>query len=83
MAGVREKLDCGGEYKGNAYIDPKLARLPGSLREATDLFANSELARASFGQEVVEFYIHHAQLEQQAFSDAVTDWEKHRYFERI
>jgi glutamine synthetase len=83
MAGVKEGLDCGNEYQGNAYVDTKLARLPGSLRDATDLFEESRLARHAFGEPVVEFYVHHARIEQQAFSDAVTDWEKQRYFERI
>ena len=83
MAGVKEGLDCGKEYAGNAYIDPKLDRLPASLRDATDLFDRSRLARAAFGDAVVEFYVHHARIEQQAFGDAVTDWEKQRYFERI
>jgi glutamine synthetase len=83
MAGLKERLDCGDEYQGNAYVDPKLVRLPGSLRDAADLFAKSNLARAAFGDAVVEFYAHHARLELQSFSDAVTDWEKQRYFERI
>ena len=83
LAGIEENLDCGPAYEGNAYLDPKLARLPSSLRDATDLFENSALAKSAFGAEVVEFYTHHARLEHQAFSDAVTDWEKQRYFERI
>jgi len=83
MAGVNEGLDCGAEYRGNAYVDPELARLPGSLRDATGLFDRSRFARAAFGDDVVDFYVRHARLEQQAFSDAVTDWEKQRYFERI
>ena len=83
MAGVKEKLDCGKEYVGNAYVDPKLARLPGSLADAAALFDNSKLARAAFGDDVVEFYVHHARLEIDAFNNAVTDWEKIRYFERI
>jgi len=83
MAGVKEKLDCGGEYLGNAYIDPKLERLPSSLRQAADLFAASKLARHAFGDAVVDFYVHHARLEVEAFDNAVTDWEKGRYFERI
>ncbi len=82
-AGIAEQLDCGEEYRGNAYVDDRLARLPASLRDAADLFAQSALARAAFGPEVVEFQVHHARLEQQSFSDAVTDWEKQRYFERI
>jgi glutamine synthetase len=83
MAGLEEELDCGEAYIGNAYLDSKLARLPSSLRDATDLFEHSELARRVFGDEVVDFYVRHARLEHQAFSDAVTDWEKQRYFERI
>ena len=83
MAGVREDLDCGPEYVGNAYVDPKLARLPSSLREAADLMDGSPLARSAFGDGVVEFYVHHARLEHQAFNDAVTDWERVRYFEQI
>jgi glutamine synthetase len=83
LAGIDEDLDCGPAYEGNAYLDPKLARLPSSLRDATDLFEQSALAKSAFGPEVVEFYAHHARLEHQAFSDAVTDWEKQRYFERI
>lgn len=83
LAGIEEGLDCGDEYHGNAYVDDSLPRLPHSLRDATDLFEGSKLARAAFGDAVVDFYGHHARLEQQAFGEAVTDWEKQRYFERI
>jgi glutamine synthetase len=83
LAGIEERLDCGAEYRGNAYTDENLARLPSSLGDATALFERSQLARAAFGDAVVEFYVRHARLECQAFSDAVTDWEKMRYFERI
>ena len=83
MAGIKEKLDCGAEYFGNAYVDLKLARLPSTLSEAAKLFHASKLARSVFGEDVVDFYLHHAQLEIEAFNNAVTDWEKARYFERI
>ncbi len=83
LAGIDENLDCGDEYKGNAYIDPALARLPSSLRQAADLMAGSRLARTALGDAVVDFYVHHANLECDAFDNAVTDWEKSRYFERI
>ena len=82
-AGVAEDLDCGDQYLGNAYVDSKLARLPSSLRDAADLFNQSKLARTAFGDAVVDFYVHHARLEIDAFNNAVTDWEKARYFERI
>ena len=83
MAGVEEKLDCGDQYIGNAYVDSRLARLPASLGDAANLFDRSRLARAAFGDEVVDFYVHHARLELDSFNNAVTDWEKQRYFERI
>ena len=83
LAGIDESLDCGEAYQGNAYVDPALRRLPSSLRDSTDLFESSTLARRVFGDAVVDFYVRHARLEYQAFSDAVTDWEKRRYFEQI
>jgi glutamine synthetase len=83
MAGVEEQLDCGESYEGNAYIDASLPALPRTLHEAVDLLAASELARKAFGEAVVEFYVHTARLEVEAFDNAVTDWERQRYFERI
>lgn len=83
VAGIEQNLDCGPVYEGNAYVDPALARLPATLPEATALFAQSSLAREAFGTDVVDFYAHHARLEAEAFNNAVTDWEKVRYFERI
>jgi glutamine synthetase len=64
-------------------VDQSLAKLPSSLREAADLLEGSTLAKSALGEAVVEFYVRHARIEHQAFSDAVTDWERVRYFERI
>jgi len=83
MAGVEEQLDCGEQYEGNAYVDADLPSLPKTLREAADLLDGCRLARRSLGDAVVDFYAHTARLEVRAFDNAVTDWERHRYFERI
>jgi glutamine synthetase len=83
MAGVDERLDCGESYAGNAYLDDDLPALPRTLREAVELLAASELARKMFGDAVVEYYVHTGRLEADAFDNAVTDWERQRYFERI
>jgi glutamine synthetase len=83
MEGIAEQLDCGEIYRGNAYVDDKLPSLPKSLREAADLLEASKLARKTFGEDVVDFYVHTARLEVQAFDNVVTDWERQRYFERI
>lgn len=83
MAGIEEGLDCGHKYEGNAYVDPDLAALPKSLRDAADLLDRSRLARKVLGDAVVDFYVHTARLEVGAFDNVVTDWERIRYFERI
>jgi glutamine synthetase len=83
MAGIDERLDCGADYHGNAYLDTNLRALPGTLNEAARLLDASQFARRALGEAVVDFYVHTARLEVQAFNDAVTDWERARYFERI
>ena len=83
MAGIQEQLDCGEIYEGNAYVDEKLPALPESLREASALLNGSKLARQTLGDAVVDYYAHTARLEQKAWNNSVTDWERQRYFERI
>ncbi len=83
MAGVAEQLDCGPLYEGNAYEDARLPALPHSLSEAADLLDKSKMARRSFGDAVVEFHVHTARMEARSYAQAVTDWERLRYFERI
>jgi len=81
--GLEEGLDCGAVYKGNAYEDMALTQLPPTLNDAADLLEDSELAREAFGPDVVDFYVHTARSEVHAFREAVTDWERSRYFEQI
>jgi glutamine synthetase len=40
-------------------------------------------AKAAFGQQVVDHYAHFFRTEWEAYSSAVSDWERRRYFERI
>jgi glutamine synthetase len=70
-------------YEGNAYLAQDKPRLPSTLREARDLFATSDVARAAFGDEVVDHYVNAADVELAAFESAVTDWERLRGFERL
>jgi glutamine synthetase len=83
LAGIEEDLDCGPAFKGNAYTNTKLTALPHSLDDAAALLDRSKLARHVFGDAVIDFYVHTARCEVQAFNNAVTDWERSRYFERI
>ncbi|MFZ0042936.1 MAG: glutamine synthetase family protein [Solirubrobacteraceae bacterium] len=83
LHGVSEALALEDPYIGNAYLATDKPRLPTTLRDARDLFATSEVARAAFGDEVVDHYVHAADVELAAFEAAVTDWERYRGFERL
>ena len=83
LHGIQHKLKAPKTYEGNAYEDATLAQVPKTLREAIAELERSKVARAAFSERVVEHYVHAARLEQQAFDQAVTDWELIRNFERI
>ncbi len=83
LHGVAKALEPPALYEGNAYEDAALAQVPKTLREALDEFEKSRVAKDAFGPRVVAHYLHHGRLEQQAFDQAVTDWELIRHFERI
>ncbi len=82
LHGVREQLPLEPPLQGNAYTSGR-RRVPSTLAEATDAFEASRVARAAFGDDVVEHYVHAARVEQAAFNAAVTDWERIRGFERL
>ncbi len=81
--GIEHALPCPPPFRGNAYGDPSLPRVPTAIGAAAALFADSAAARAAFGADVVEHYAHAARLEEAAYERAVTSWERERYFERI
>jgi len=83
LHGVDQGLELEPPYQGNAYLAHDKPRLPASLRDARNLFASSPVARAAFGDEVVDHYAHAATVELAAFDSAVTDWERVRGFERL
>jgi glutamine synthetase len=79
-------LDAGVELEppttGSAY-DGAHPHVPHTMRSARDLFAASDVARAAFGDDVVDHYVHRADIELAAFESSVTDWERIRGFERL
>jgi glutamine synthetase len=83
LHGIQGKLKPPKLYEGNAYDDSTLPQVPKTLREAIAELERSKVARSAFGERVIEHYLHAARLEQQAFDQAVTDWELIRNFERI
>jgi glutamine synthetase len=82
LYGIDHELPLEPPYEGNAYLSDK-PRVPSSLSEASELFGASPVAREAFGDEVVEHYLNNARVELDAFSRAVTDWERFRGFERL
>jgi glutamine synthetase len=82
LYGIENELELEPIFEGNAY-GSDAPRVPSTLRDAAELFANSEVARSAFGQDVVEHYLNNAKIEQQAFDAAITDWERVRGFERL
>jgi glutamine synthetase len=82
LHGIDEGLELGPQLVGNAY-DSDLPKVPQTLRAAREAFSTSTVARACFGDEVVDHYTRMAEVELTAFDAAVTDWELRRSFERM
>ena len=82
LHGIEHELPLEPAFAGNAY-DSDSPRVPTTLREALELWEDSEIARAAFGDEVVAHYANMARVELTAFDAAVTDWERIRGFERL
>jgi len=83
LDGIARQIEPPDAYQGDVYQADAIARVPGTLREATERFAASDFTRETLGEPVVEHYAHFFRTEQAAFNRAVTDWERRRYFERI
>jgi len=82
LHGIDQGMELPEPCAGNAYAGGA-PRLPTTLAEAAELFAESAIAREAFGDQVVEHYLNNARVELAAFNSAVTDWEKVRGFERL
>ncbi|MEU5536336.1 glutamine synthetase family protein [Streptomyces sp. NPDC020362] len=82
LHGIEQKLELPEPCPGNAYT-ADFEHVPTTLREAAELWENSPIAKAAFGDEVVAHYRNMARVELEAFDAAVTDWELRRSFERL
>jgi glutamine synthetase len=82
LHGIDNELELEPAFAGNAYIDDG-PKVPHALRDALELWENSDLAQHCFGADVASHYANYARVELAAFDAAVTDWELRRCFERI
>ncbi|MFF0435885.1 glutamine synthetase family protein [Streptomyces sp. NPDC004327] len=82
LHGIEQRLELPAACTGNAYSGD-YEHVPTTLREAAELWENSQIAKAAFGPEVVAHYRNMARVELDAYDAAVTDWELRRSFERM
>lgn len=85
LSGIEKDLKAPDPVTGNAYeqdADASL-RLPNTLAKATEIFAQSELAKEYFGEEFVRHFVQTREWEIHKYATAVTDWEVARYLEHI
>jgi glutamine synthetase len=81
LDGIGRGLELPAPLEGNAY-ESDAERFPHSLREAVAALESGTIARAAFGDEVVDHYLNYGHTEQALFDKVVTCYERERFFER-
>jgi glutamine synthetase len=82
LDGVVNHIEPPPAFEGDVYAAAaELPHMPHSLNESIAALAESAFARDTFGEDVVNHYLHFFRTEQRKFDAAVTDWERRRYFE--
>jgi glutamine synthetase len=81
LYGIDQELELPAPLEGNAY-ESDAERFPSTLREAIAALEAGGMARAAFGDEVVDHYLNYGRTEQRLFDEVVTCWERERLFER-
>jgi glutamine synthetase len=81
LDGIERGLELPPPLEGNAY-ESDAERFPHSLRQAIAALEDGALARAVFGDDVVEHYLNYARTEQRLFDKVVTCYERERMYER-
>jgi glutamine synthetase len=81
LHGIELGLEAPPPLEGNAY-ESEAERFPSTLRDAIDALERSSMARAAFGDEVVDHYLNYGRVEQRLFDQVVTCYERERLFER-
>jgi glutamine synthetase len=81
LHGIEQGLELGPALEGNAYTSDA-ERFPSTLRDALAALEGGTVARAAFGDDVVDHYLNYGHTEQQLFDRVVTCYERERFFER-
>jgi glutamine synthetase len=84
LAGIEKKMKLTAKpIHGTNQGAEDIPRAPRTLIETTRIFRQSQLARDWFGDDFVDHFAATREWEWRQWLDAVTDWEKKRYFEII
>lgn len=85
LYGIEHKIEPNEPVEGNAYemSSEKIPLLPNSLGKSIKRIGESETARDIFGSDLITALVELSEWEEKQFRTAVTDWEKHRYFEMV
>ena len=83
LDGIQNQIEPPPIFKGDVYSTVSLPHVARTLRDAIDAFERSQFVRQAFGDFVVDHYLQFYKTEQMLFDNAVTDWERSRYFEQI
>jgi glutamine synthetase len=81
LHGIEQRLEAPPALEGNAY-ESDAKRFPSTLRDAIGALEQGSIARAAFGDEVVDHYLNYGRVEQRLFDQVVTGYERERLFER-
>jgi glutamine synthetase len=81
LDGIEHHIEPPPAFDGDVYAATELPQVPHTLHESIGTLAQSAWARETFGEDVVDHYLHFFRTEQRKFDAAVTDWERRRYFE--
>lgn len=81
LHGIEQGLEPPPAFEGNAY-ESDVERFPSTMHEAIAALESGTVARAAFGDLVVDHYLHYARTEQRLFDEVVTGYERERLFER-
>ncbi len=82
LTGIEQQIEPPPLFTGDVYEAAELPQVPRSLPEAIAALEQSTWARQALGAAVVDHYLHFFRTEQRKFDEAVTSWERARYFER-
>jgi glutamine synthetase len=82
LYGIEHGIEPPKEFVGNGYAANDQPRVPRALWESIIELEKSKIAPTIFGDDVVDHYLNAARVEQQAYDEVVTCWERQRYLER-